>query len=169
MTDKLRFYTENRMMTICLFFSSIPFWVPILAFLLNGTDPVLMFLTSVLSIVSGLYISSFLRNLHREVFRKSLTYTILKAILFLFVVSFLTEYGSLGDKGDVYIASLCIIVVFYYFFIRTTDGFGIVNLLLWIFGLFLWGGFLYGLDTLYGIGAFLVNLYIFHRQHGRAL
>lgn len=168
MTEKLHFYTDNPMMTACLFFSSIPFWVPVMAFLLNGTDPVLMFFTAVLSIISGIFLSGTLKAKRNGTFKNSLGYTLLKILFFLFIAAFLMNYGSLGDKGDIFIAAVCIIFVFYHFFIRSTDGFGFFNLMLWLFSMILWVGFLYGLGASYGISAFIVNIVIFHRQFGRA-
>ncbi len=158
------FYTRRPFMSVCVLFSSIPFWVPLLALLINGSDPALMLMTAALSAVSGI----FARSMNIEDFTNSPAYTVLKLVLFSIVFMLFAGYANLGTQADKILASIAVIIIFNFIFIRHASGFGFTNSLLWIFKTLLWAAFLYGLGSSYAILAVFIHIAIFYRRYGRA-
>lgn len=119
-----------------------------------------MFLTALMSVCGGFYLS----YKKSRPFSNTFFFLLLKSILFLCIFAFFSFYGAAGDKGDAFMAAFWITVLFYLLFFRSDRGLSIFNIFLWCFSVVLWIGFVTGVSSAYGFMAFVLNLLIFHRR-----
>jgi len=119
----IKFLFDHPFFTACFFFSSIPFWVPILAYFVFGADGWLMAGVSLLSILAKAYIDSEItsHSTFDMMFRYFITVPSASILKFVFMISLTAAgvvYGAKGEPVDCGIAAVVLIYFFNALYLR---------------------------------------------------
>jgi len=118
---------QRPFFAVCFIFSTIPFWVPLIA-LLSGTDPVLMIMISILSVMAKAYVDSEIAFRHplgvmAKYFLAAPVIFSLKLIAAVILTLLLTIYGMKGEPLDKGIAALLIVYFIIQIYFRPKRGY----------------------------------------------
>jgi len=159
-----RFFSfySNPLLTVCVAFASIPFWVPLAAMILTDADSQLMILTTALSLTAKI---SSKKLVNASVFSTDSPFSnLLTLFLGTTAVLVLLVYGASGHEADIAIAAICISLLFLMFFNRVRESVRWTNSLLYLLIFFLWLGFLNEMGSTYAFCAVGLYFMLFFRR-----
>ncbi|TCK61713.1 hypothetical protein [Seleniivibrio woodruffii] len=155
-------FYSNPLLTVCVAFASIPFWVPLAAMFTADADSKLMILTAVLSLTAKIASK---RLVNASVFSADSPFSnLLTLFLGTVAVLVLLVYGASGQEADIAIAAICISLLFLMFFNRIRQSVRWTNSLLYLLIFFLWLGFLNGMGNTYAFCAVALYFMLFFRR-----
>ncbi len=160
-------FYSNLLLTLCVAFAAIPFWVPVSAAFISDADLTLMLLVTAASIASKIYAKSVVKaHLFASDSAFSNVFTLFLGICMMMV---LLVYGASGTEGDIGIAAICITLLIMLFFRKFKESVRWANAMIHLLIFFLWVGFLNSLEPNYAYAAMALYFIQFYRRFGSAV